>query len=184
MLKWVFLFLLSAIVFLTEAQIIYVKDISDKPILVQQLYKGKATAIFFLSLDCPLCQGYSLTMRNLYNQFNQQGIEMIGIILGTDYDNIEIVEFKNKYTIPFKLYKDEKFELSSKYNATITPEVCVVNAKGIVLYQGRIDNWAYELGKTRKVVTEFDLKNALQSIVDGTAIQVSKTKAIGCFIEK
>jgi hypothetical protein len=52
-----------------------------------------------------------------------------------------------------------------------------------VIYQGRIDNWAYELGKKRKVITEYNLKDALTSVLLNKPISVSKTKAVGCYIE-
>ncbi len=108
---------------------------------------------------------------------------MVGIVPGTDYSNLEISTFKHKYKLPFALWKDEQFQLTRKYHATITPEAVVVDAAGKVVYQGRIDNWAYEVSKKRKVVTEHDLQNVLNNLVKGEPVKVSKTKAVGCFIE-
>jgi hypothetical protein len=51
------------------------------------------------------------------------------------------------------------------------------------LYQGRIDNWAYELAKKRRVITEHNLRDALNSIVHNQPIKITKTKAVGCYIE-
>lgn len=108
---------------------------------------------------------------------------MVGIVPGTEYSDLEISTFKHKYKLPFVLWKDEQLLLARKYHATVTPEAIVVDADGKVLYQGRIDNWAYEVSKKRRVITEHDLEDALNSIVNKQPVKVAKTKAIGCFIE-
>jgi peroxiredoxin len=148
-----------------------------------QLMEGKATVFYFLSPECPLCQSYSLTIKQLFERFSTKGIHMVGIIPGTDYTNLDISTFKHHYGLPIPLWKDEAFKLAKKYNATITPEVVVVDAKGKVLYQGRIDNWAYELAKKRKVITEHNLQDALENIIQNKPVRVPRTKAVGCYIE-
>jgi thiol-disulfide isomerase/thioredoxin len=167
----------------TWAQMAFVYDVNGNAHSDESLRKGKTTVYFFISPECPLCQSYSLTMRTLHTQYAAKGIEFVGIVPGNDFDEMDIVTYKNKYKIPFKMWRDSKMELTSKYNATITPEAIVVDAKGKALYQGRIDNWAYELGKKRKVITEHDLINALDLILANKPVKVSKTKAIGCYIE-
>jgi hypothetical protein len=66
--------------------------------------------------------------------------------------------------------------------ATITPEVFVMNQKKEIVYSGRIDNWAYELGKKRTVITEHDLANVLENLNKGIVVKPYQTKAVGCFI--
>jgi thiol-disulfide isomerase/thioredoxin len=60
--------------------------------------------------------------------------------------------------------------------------VAIVPGKALV-YAGRIDNWAYAPGRKRTIITEHDLRNALNAYVAGKPVPVSKTKAVGCFIE-
>ncbi|MES2560017.1 MAG: redoxin domain-containing protein [Bacteroidota bacterium] len=165
------------------AQTIPLKDFKDRPFLLNEKPAGKARVYYFLSPECPLCQSYSLTIRKLHEDFAKQNIEMIGIIPGTDFSAAEILAFEMKYKIPIRMYRDEQFALVGKYEATITPEVVVVNKEGAVMYQGRIDNWAYELGKKRKVITEHNLRDALSAIINNQPVKVKQTKAVGCFIE-
>jgi peroxiredoxin len=164
-------------------QAIILKDVKGKPFALNEKVKGEARVYYFLSPECPLCQSYSLTIRNLYKEFSNRPIEMIGIIPGTDFSTVTISEYEVKYKIPMKLLRDEQLTLVKKYNATITPEVVVIDAAGIVKYQGRIDNWAYELGKKRKVITEHNLRDALHSLLNHQPVRVTKTKAVGCYIE-
>lgn len=158
-------------------------DLKEKKVELRTTADGKARVYIFLSPECPLCQSYSLTLRKLYDQYHRQGIEMIGIIPGTDFTTAQIIAYRQEYKIPFTLLKDESLQVVRKYKGTITPEAVVTDARGKVMYQGRIDNWAYELGRKRKVITEHDLQSALECIVTNKPVKVTQTKAIGCFIE-
>jgi hypothetical protein len=51
------------------------------------------------------------------------------------------------------------------------------------IYSGRIDDWAYALGKKRKQITDLSLVNALEDILNEKIIKNPKTIAIGCYIE-
>lgn len=159
------------------------KDLSGNKTTLNTAVTAKARVYVFVSPECPLCQSYSLTLRNIYDQYYRKGVEMIGIVPGTDFTNAQIAAYIKEYKIPFTILKDEQLKLVQHYGATITPEVVVTDTKGGMLYRGRIDNWAYELGKKRKVITEHNLKDALESILAGKPVKVSQTKAVGCFIE-
>jgi peroxiredoxin len=145
--------------------------------------KYKARVYIFISPECPLCQAYSLTLNNLHSEYNDKGIEMVGVISGTIFSINEIEIYKSKYNIQIPLYLDKNKYLSQKYNATITPQAIIINAIDTILYSGRIDNWAYALGKKRKNITEHSLKDAIEDIINLRQVQIPSTKAIGCFIE-
>ena len=81
------------------------------------------------------------------------------------------------------LLRDPENKLVKALGATITPEVFVLNGQYEVMYSGRIDNWAYELAKKRKLITAHDLQDALEAMLAGKKVIVTQTKAVGCFIE-
>lgn len=143
----------------------------------------KALVLVFLSPECPLCQAYSLTLRNLFEEYNDKSIEFVGVVSGKWFKFDDIQLFQKKYKLPFQLILDTTKTLSQKYNARITPQAIVVSSLDSVLYSGRIDNWMYELGKKRKKPTETSLKNALDDILHTGKVKVPETLAIGCFIE-
>jgi peroxiredoxin len=183
MLRTLIFMLLSLLGMSVYAQQVRLSGTKGETTTDHQLTRAKVTVFYFLSPECPLCQSYSLTINELSKEFAGKGVVMLGIIPGTDYSNLEISTFKHKYGLPFPLWKDEQLLLTKKYKVTITPEVVVVDAKGKKLYQGRIDNWAYELSKKRKVITEDNLRDALNNILLNEPVKVPQTKAVGCFIE-
>lgn len=143
----------------------------------------KATVIYFLSPECPLCQSYTLTINNLTKAYQAKGINFVGIIPGTSYSSASILQYKRSYKLNLNVLVDKQLKLTRQLGATITPEVFVLSNRQKLLYHGRIDNWAYELGKKRKVITDHNLKDVLDAILYHKPIKTTQTKAVGCFIE-
>jgi peroxiredoxin len=183
MVKNVLLLLSLSICQFIYGQTIILHSLNNTKIEERKVRNNKPTVYIFLSPECPLCQSYSLTIRNLFEAYRVKGIQLIGIVPGSDYDAATIKQFMRKYNLPIPIYTDPSFAFTKHLKATITPEAFFVNPNGVVLYSGRIDNWAYELGKKRKVITEKDLQNALEAFTQQQPIKVTQTKAIGCYIE-
>lgn len=157
--------------------------LDGKPVSNLEMTKQKATVFIFVSPECPLCQSYSLTLNKLYQHYSKQNMQFIAVVPGTYFTKQQVTSYIKTYHISFPVYFDRELKLVKQFKATITPEVFVVNAAGKMLYSGRIDNWAYALGKKRTVVTENDLAETLKAITEDKLIPHLKTKAIGCFIE-
>lgn len=162
---------------------IVLQTLSNKDTLIYGVSHNKANVYVFLSPECPLSQSYSLTLNQLNNNYKNDHICFYGIFSGTFHSTDEIKKFKEKYGIEFPLFQDMDYNLARKLGATTTPEAFVLDSKGIIVYSGRIDNWAYEVSKKRQVITEHNLEDALESIVNNKTVAINKTKAVGCFIE-
>ncbi len=145
---------------------------------------GQPTVIYFLSPECPLCQSYSLNIKKYAEDYQAKGIRFMAIIPGTTFSSAKVSVFRIKYKLQqLSFYFDPNLELVRLLDASVTPEVFVFDKNDRLIYSGRIDNWAYDIGKKRKVITEHDLEKVLTSISQNTIITYRKTKAIGCFIE-
>jgi len=158
-------------------------DLKGNIFRINQLHKYKATVIFFLSPECPLCQSYTLTINQLIKKYNGKPIHFIGVIASEDFSVDDILNYKRSYKLNLNLVRDTKSLLAKKLGATITPEVFLLGATGLISYSGRIDNWAYDLGKKRTLITEHNLIDALEAVLQNKSVKIKKTKAVGCFIE-
>lgn len=143
------------------------------------------TLVFiFLAPECPLCISYAPTLRQLHQQFQGNGkIRFIGVFPGTRYTVTEQQQYLSENPLPFPCITDPDFAFTREVKARITPEVVVATAQGILLYQGRIDNWAYALGKKRQKITSHDLKEVLEKRASGQNFAFTKTIPVGCIIE-
>lgn len=158
-------------------------DLKGNKVSLASLTSHKATAIIMLSPECPLCQSYTLTINNLASSYEAKGIDFIGVIPSKDFSMPVITDYRITYKPRIRLLRDPDNKLVKVLGATITPEVFLLDPGGKVRYSGRIDNWAYELGKKRKVITEHNLRDAIDAVLAGKPVTITKTKAVGCFIE-
>ena len=143
--------------------------------------KEQVSVWFFFSPECPMCQNYAPTLKVLAETFAGK-VQFIGIMPGIAYTREEIESYRKTYQIGFSLVVDSAFKVSNKIKATVTPEVFVINKNGQLAYSGAIDNWLYDLGKKRRVPTEYFLKDALAAVIAGKPVAIAKTTAKGCRI--
>ena len=141
------------------------------------------TVYAFLSETCPICQSYTLTLKQLDTKYKSKHIRIVGVFPNYYSTQKSLAEFKKKYAIPFVLLLDKNGEIAKHFNASITPEVFVVGGPDKkLLYSGRIDDSFYALGKRRQVITSTELADAIEEIVSGKPIKTVKTQAVGCII--
>ena len=158
-------------------------DLKGGKVTLSEIKEHKGTALVFISPECPLCQSYTLTINNLIKAYEAKGISFIGIVPSKDFTLKSINDYRITYRSSLRILRDENNELVKFLNASVTPEVFLLDKNARVIYSGRIDNWAYELGKKRKVITDHNLKDGINALLAGKPIPVPKTKAVGCFIE-
>lgn len=141
----------------------------------------KFTVYIFLSETCPICQSYTVKLKELYALYHTQNVQFLGVFPNYYSTAEDISAFGKKYGIPFKLVQDTG-ALAGKLKATVTPEAFVTSAAGAILYSGRIDDSFYKIGRRRNVISSHDLKDAISNILSGNPVSIPKTQAVGCMI--
>jgi peroxiredoxin len=136
----------------------------------------------FLSPECPICKNYTQALNALQQQYGKT-VTMTGIIPGRTYSNAIVNAFAQKHKTAFSLLIDTKKEISNYLNASITPEVVLLNSRGELVYRGAIDNSIKQLGgpKSRQA-TENYLEEAINKYLQHGSIAVKRVKAVGCLI--
>ena len=144
---------------------------------------NQLTVVYFLSPECPLCINYTLAMRELEQEYGSEHLKFYGVFAKEWYSPEEVKNFALKYDLTFEMLFDDGNKLAHALDATVTPEVFVLNSNSEVIYSGKIDNWVNDLGKKKLAVSDHYLQNALLAWRDGKAIETTHTKPIGCLIE-
>lgn len=139
------------------------------------------TAYVFMGVECPISQKYIPTLNELAK--NQQQLKIVGVFSGT-LSSDDLTQFSHQYKVNFEVIPDPDFELADRYSAAVTPEVFLVGKGGEVHYSGAIDNWFVSLGRNRLAPSEHYLLDALITLSVGREVKVSRTPAIGCFLER
>ena len=134
-------------------------------------------------IECPISKQYCNKISSLSEKYSED-IDFLFFLPGPFYDEKETNEFFKKNKIKTKYIIDDDFSITNSLNAHVCPEAFIINSKSKVVYQGLIDNWVSELGRTRQYTNKNYLEDAIESILLNKKPNISKTKAIGCFIEK
>lgn len=143
-------------------------------------YKGsKAVVVIYVATRCPVSNAYNQRMADLYKMFKGKGIAFLGINSNKMESVEEIKEHAQKNGLSFPILKDVDNIVADRYEASVTPEVYVLDKGGKLLYQGRIDD-----SRREDQVTSTDLSNALIEILSGKEVTAKKSKAFGCTIKR
>ena len=158
------------------------RSVQEEYVAPSALKAENGLLMLFMDPDCPVTQKYGATVREIYHEHKSQGINVAAIYPVVGAEIAKIGKFAEDYQYPFPHLLDPKLQLTKAIGATITPEVFLLDAEGNILYQGAIDNWFYELGRYRRVITQHYLKDALQAHLRGKPVSTAQTEAVGCMI--
>jgi peroxiredoxin len=144
----------------------------------------RAIVLFFVTTDCPLSNGYVPEMNRIAHDYSARGFAFYGVQGDATATAADVRRHAKEFGYSFPYLFDPQESLAAFTGATTTPEAAVLSPDGRVLYRGRIDNRLVDFGKQRPKPTEFDLRDALNAILNGKAVPHPRTAALGCAIVK
>ena len=143
----------------------------------------KGTAVIFTCNECPYSKGYEDRLIDLAKAFKPQGIGFVAInandpkIVPGDGYEFMVKRAKDK-GFPFPYVVDETQAIAAAYGARVTPHIFLLDAKGTLVYRGRVDDSV----KTEEVKSS-DFRAALEALAGGKPVPVAETKAFGCGVK-
>ncbi|MBX9601459.1 MAG: hypothetical protein K2X35_10655 [Bryobacteraceae bacterium] len=142
---------------------------------------GRMSTLFFVTTDCPISNQYAREIQRVCRDYeNRTNCYLVYVDPGLTPAQIarHVADFGHA---GYPVIHDMRHELVKAAGATVTPEAAVIR-EGMVAYRGRIDNAYATWGKRRAIVTEKDLRSALDALALGGAAVPPRTKPVGCFI--
>lgn len=137
----------------------------------------------FMHENCKICQFYTLKLNELHEEFASEKIVFKGIFPGQDAKDENLLAFKEAYKMPFEMVNDKEQIITKRLQATITPEVVVMNnSKDQIIYRGRIDDSYYKIGRRRQINRTNELFDVLTAITLDKKVETENQPAIGCYI--
>jgi thioredoxin-related protein len=140
---------------------------------------AKATAVVFVSVQCPVSNAYNARFNELYKDYAARGVQFAFVNANSNESVAEIDKHAQSNSFAFKVSKDVDNVLADKLNAQYTPEVFLFDNKGTLVYHGRIDDSRELAGVKSK-----DTRAALDAMLSGSAVPTAETKAFGCTIKR
>ena len=142
--------------------------------------KGKnGTVLIFISVQCPVSNGYNERMEKLYQDYKAKGIAVIGINSNVSEDAAAAKAHAAEKGLTFAILKDPGNKIADKLGASKTPEAYFLDGNNKLLYHGRIDN-----SQNPSAIEANDLRVAIDSALAGKPVEKPEAKAFGCSIKR
>jgi len=145
--------------------------------------KNHAEALFFVATDCPISNYYSSEIRRICEAYASRGLGCSLVYIDPTLTDAAANKHAEEYGHgAYPKFVDRTHALVTATGATITPQAVVIRSDETIAYRGRIDNFYAALGKPRRVVTEHDLRDALEAVFRGQPVAKPETPTVGCYI--
>jgi peroxiredoxin len=142
--------------------------------------KGKAgVALIFISTRCPVSNMYNGRMQQVADDYRARGVNVVGINSNAGEAAEEITSHAAEKGLKFTILKDAGAKIADRLGAARTPEVFLLDAAGKLVYHGAVDN-----AQNPVMVNTHHLRNALDAVVAGRAVERPEVKAFGCSIKR
>ncbi len=145
---------------------------------------AKVLCIVFTCNHCPFAKAIEPRLIALAKEFQNQNVSFVLISSNdpTDYPEDSFEEMKKRSEekqYPFPYCYDESQQVAKDFGALCTPHCFLFDADRKLRYKGRVDdNW-----KDESAVTQRNLRDAIEALVQGKEPPATEVNAIGCSIK-
>jgi thiol-disulfide isomerase/thioredoxin len=144
---------------------------------------GQAVCFAFLHPACPLAQEYAPVLGELAADYADAAVRFVGVVCECD-DLAEVERYRREFGITFPIHRDTDFRLAEALDATVTPEVVLVDRDRRIRYAGRIDDRYKVRGVMSPGDPDEELGAAIRDLVAGREIREPRTQAVGCPLDR
>ncbi len=163
------------------------KNVDGKYISLSTYESAKGIILIFDCNTCPVSKIYNSRIIDLHKKYSKLNFPVVTINSNDETKSPEdsfneMVNEANTKKYDFAYLWDNTQTVAQTFGATNTPHVFVLvkqNEEFKVAYIGAIDDNARDASKAKKKYVE----NAVDALLEGSIVPITKTKAIGCGIK-
>jgi len=164
------------------------KDIDGKVVKLAD-YKGKIVVLEWFNPECPFVvrnHGETGSLRGHSARVAKDGVVWLSINSGAAGKQGTGVDKQRKAKSDWKIENpillDEKGEVGRRYEAKTTPHMYVIDAKGVLVYRGAIDNAPNGKPEDGAALVNY-VDAALADLKAGKPVSKAETKSYGCSVK-
>ncbi|MEE4273661.1 MAG: thioredoxin family protein [Thermoanaerobaculales bacterium] len=146
-------------------------------------YKGKVVVLEWTNPDCPFVKRHNTegTMKKLEASFAERGVVWLTINSTHYMDAAANAAYVKKEGISWPVLVDQDGTVGHAYGAATTPQMIIIDAKGVVVYDGAIDD---DPRGNKAVKDRINyVAGALDELLAGKAVSTPETKPYGCSVK-
>jgi len=144
-------------------------------------YLGKIVVLEWTSTECPFVLGHyeKKTMTTVYDILKDKQVVWLAIDSSYSANPKDTKEWAGRWSIPYKTILDTEGTIGKKYGALATPHMFVIDQKGVLRYDGAIDD---DVGDSKPFKTNYPFA-AVRALLDNKTVSVSSSQPYGCGIK-
>jgi peroxiredoxin len=154
-------------------------DADGREHTLASLKGSKGTVVIFMATKCPVSNAYNERMQKLAEDYASRGVNVVGINSNVAELAPEVKQHAAEKGLKFTILKDTGNRVADRFDAQYTPEAYLLDASGKLVYHGRIDN-----SRNGDSITSTDLRDAIEAVVAGKAVEKPEVKGFGCTIKR
>lgn len=142
---------------------------------------GRPTLLFFVS---PFCSTTKAFVKEINAITAEHGAKLRVLLIECDPEVTRDIGIEHATVSEFQapVLLDAGQQLTRLVKASVTPEAVLLDAKGAVFYQGRINDLYLGPTKRQRAATTRDLRDAIEALAAGKAAPQPQEPAQGCKI--
>ena len=146
---------------------------------------GKVSVVMFICNHCPYVKFVNDQLVKLANEYLEKGVTFVAIssndVVNYPDDSPEKMKLAaRELKYPFPYLYDESQEVAKKFDAACTPDFYVFDKSQKLVYRGQLDDSRPSLDLP---VTGKDVRDALENILSGKAVNDFQRPSLGCNIK-
>lgn len=138
--------------------------------------EAKATVIAFTCNRCPVAIAYEDRFIEFQKKYANKDVKFIAINVNSSEDLKSMKERAEEKGFNFPYAYDESGDSARAFGAKVTPHLFVLDASGMLAYQGSFDDKANEPSVSY-------IEKAVEAVLAGDKPEVTSTKPFGCGIK-
>ena len=159
--------------------------VSGKELSLSEIQSNKATVIMFTCNHCPYVIHVNEELVRLSTEYMAKGVSFVAIssndIVNYPQDGPDkMTELAKEVGYPFPYLYDATQAVAKAYDAACTPDFYVFDSEMKLQYRGRL---CASRPNTYIPVTGYDLRDAIDAVLDGSPVPEKQYPSAGCNIK-
>ena len=154
------------------------KDVTGKTHTLSSFKDKKAVVLVFMGIECPRSVAAEPRLDDLARK-NAEQVVFLAVDSNWNESVKEIADHCTLRDFKMTVLKDEGGKVATLYGVDVQPTALVLDAELKVRYRGLIDDH-----KTEELARNHYLRDAIDAVLAGKAVEKKSTEAVGCTIKK
>lgn len=144
-------------------------------------YKGKVVVLEWTNPDCPYVERHygKDTMQTTFKALGEDKIVWLAVDSSNFVKPEDSAKWKAAEGFTYPVLQDPAGTVGRVYQAKTTPHMFVVDAEGVLRYEGAIDSDP----KGKEAAPENYVEKAVKALLEGKTVEQPQTKPYGCSVK-